>query len=291
MTAAAAIEIRSRWIELDAGTKLHVLEAGEGEPLILLHGSGNNSASWIPLIERLPGRRLIAVDRPGYGRSPAVGYQQADYRQTAVSVVTDLLDALELESGDLVGNSTGSIWALWTAMDQPQRVRRLVLLGATPLLPGTSPPIPLRLMTTPLLGDLLAKLMPDPSPESVIKMMGGMGERDSIAQYPRLVDVFVAAGSDPVAAEASQSELSVMIRGLAGFRRKYRFTHEQLTRVSQPSLLIWGNQDPIGDLDAARQADEALSQAQLEILPTGHAPWWGETDQTATLITNFLSPE
>jgi pimeloyl-ACP methyl ester carboxylesterase len=180
LIAESDIDARSRWVELDSGLAMHVVEAGEDEPLILLHGSGNNSASWIPLMERPLGRRVIAVDRPGYGLSPAVEYQQADYRQTAVSLVTGLLDALELESADLVGNSTGSIWALWTALDQPRRVKSLVLAGATPLLPRTSPPIPLRLMTTPIVSGLLGRILPDPSPDTVIKMMGGMGEGDTI---------------------------------------------------------------------------------------------------------------
>lgn len=287
----AGIDVRSRWIELDAGLTVHVLEGGEGEPLILLHGSGNNSASWIPLMERPLGRRVIAVDRPGYGRSPAVEYQRTDYRERAVSLVTGLIDALDLEAADLVGNSTGSIWALWTAIDQPQRVRSLVLAGATPLLPGTSPPIPLRLMTTPMVSGLLGRIMPDPSPSSVTKMMAAMGEGDTIGRYPRLVDVFVAAGSDPVAGAASQNELSVMIRGLAGFRREYLFTEDELMGVSQPVLLIWGDHDPIGDVDAGRRAMHMFTNAQIHVLPTGHAPWWGEPDKTAALIAAFLGNE
>lgn len=291
LVAEADINARSRWIELEGGLAVHVLEAGEGEPLILLHGSGNNSASWVPLMERPMDRRVIAVDRPGYGLSAPVEYQRDDYRQTAVNLVTGLLDALGLDSADLVGNSTGSVWALWTATDQPQRVRRLVLAGATPLLPGTSPPLPLRLMTTPGVGTLLGKMMPDPTPASVEKMMGGMGEGDTIGRYPRLVDVFVAAGSDPVAGAASQSELSVMIRGLAGWRRQYLFTEEELRQVSQPLLLIWGDHDPVGDVDAARRAESLFRKARLQVLPTGHAPWWGEPDETAALISGFLVSE
>ncbi len=143
-------------------------------------------------------------------------------------------------------------------------------------------------MTTPIVSGLLGRILPDPSPDTVIKMMGGMGEGDTIGRYPRLVDVFVAAGSDPIAGEASQSELSVIIRGLPGFRKAYLFTEEDLSQVSHPLLLIWGDQDPIGGVDAARQAETAFPNAQLHVLPTGHAPWWGEPDRTATQITRFL---
>lgn len=285
----ASIDIASRWIELDTGLSVHILEAGIGEPLILLHGSGNNAASWVPLMEQnLDGRRVIAVDRPGYGLSDPVVYRRKDYRPATVSLVTGLLDAFGLERADLVGNSTGSIWAIWTAIDQPQRVRSLTLLGATPLLPGTSPTVPLRLMTTPVIGDLLSKLLPDPSPSSVLKMMAGMGEAETIGDYPKLVDVFVAAGSDPVAGEAAQSELRVMIRGLAGFRSQYRFLETELKSVSHQILLIWGDHDPIGDTATALRTENTIPNARLEMLPTGHAPWWGEPEKTAALISNFL---
>lgn len=197
LLAEAGGAIRSRWVELDDGLKVHVLEAGEGEPLLLLHGSNNNSASWVPLLLNARGRRMIAVDRPGYGRTAPVQYRRSDYRQTAVEHVTGLLDALHIESANIVGNSTGSVWALWTAIDEPTRVRSLILAGATPLLPGTKPGFPFRIMTTPVLGRLLAKMMPGPSPESVTKMMGIMGEGDTIGRYPKLLDVFVAAGSIP----------------------------------------------------------------------------------------------
>ncbi len=291
LMAEAGGAIRSRWIEFDDGSRVHALETGEGEPVILLHGSNNNSASWVPLMQHSVGRHLIAIDRPGYGRSDGVAYQRNDFRQTAVGLVTGLLDALHLDSADLVGNSTGSVWSLWTAIDQPSRLRNLVLAGATPLLPGTQPGLPFRVMTTPLLGSLLAKMMPDPSPESLTKMMAMMGEGDTIGRYPRLLDVFVAASSDPIAGEASQSEMNAMIRGLAGFRTQFRFTENDLERVHQPVLLIWGDHDPIGNLTAAEQVRDALPNATLKVVPTGHAPWWGQPDQTAHLINRFLQTE
>ena len=119
-------------------------------------------------------------------------------------------------------------------------------------------------------------------------MMAGMGEGDTISRYPKLVDVFVAAGSDPIAGEASQSELSVMIRGLAGFRPEYQFNAEDLQRVTHPLLLIWGDHDPIGDVETAQRTENTFPNAQLHVLPTGHAPWWGQPEQTTVLIKDFL---
>lgn len=286
-----AIEVRPRRVRLDGGPTVQVLEAGEGDPLLFLHGSGNSALSMLPLMEHLDGRRLLALDRPGYGLSEPLDGGTGNPRQTAVGVVARLLDALELERVDLLGNSAGGFWSLWMALDRPERVGRIVLVGATPLLPGTRPPLPLRLMTTPLVGALLGRVMPEPSPSSVKKMMSSMGEGDTIVRYPTLVDAFVAAGSDPIAGSATQHELRAVIRGLRGFRPEFRFGEEDLRRVSHHTLLIWGDHDPVGDVRAARRAAELLPHARLEMLPAGHAPFWGEPVRTGELVSRFLDGE
>lgn len=284
----SGVAISSRWVQLPNGLQLHVQETGDGEPLILLHGSGNNSSSWVPLLPFLSGRRVIAVDRPGFGLSPAIEYQRSEFRQAAVAFVVGLLDSLNIRSGDIVGNSTGGIWALWTALDFPNRVGRLALVGASPLLPETSPPLPLRLMTTPGLGGLLGRILPAPTPDSVVKMMAGMGEGGTIGRYPHLVDVFVAAGLDPIAGQTSQKELSAIIRGLAGFRKEIMLTSEDLRRVENPVLLVWGDHDPIGSVEAAEKARTSFFNAKLHLTATGHAPWWGEPEETADQINSFF---
>lgn len=289
LSAEATVDIRSRWIELDNGTRVHAQEAGEGEPLILLHGTASNSAEWAPLMEHQIGRRLIAIDRPGFGLSHPTEFTRSTYRQYAVDVIVKLVDAFGLEKADLLGTDVGSIWALWTALDRPKRVRRLALLGATPLFPGVSCPIHFRLITTPGVGGLLGKLMPELSPELVVKMIGrGMGESDTIVQYPRLIDVFVAHGSDSTAKEATRKELKAMLRGLAGWRPEQRFTTQELGGLKQPVLLVWGERDPTGDPDVAHRARKAIPGARLQVLSTGNAPWWGEPHKTAGLISEFL---
>lgn len=109
------------------------------------------------------GRRLIAVDRPGFGLSDPGEFERSHFRQYAVDVVIALVGALGLQRADFVGSSVGDVRALWTALAR-SRVRSLALLGATPLLPGTSVPFPFRLGSTLGVGGLLDKLMPGSSP-------------------------------------------------------------------------------------------------------------------------------
>ena len=117
-----------------------------------------------------------------------------------------------------------------------------------------------------------------------------MGEGETILNYPRQIDMFVAAESDPVATKAGLDEIRAL-GGPWGFRPERRFTEEDLARVSHPTLLIWGDRDPFGDPEVARHATTLFPNAQLEVLPTGHGPWLGEPNRTAELITDFLEAD
>jgi pimeloyl-ACP methyl ester carboxylesterase len=105
-------------------------EAGGGEPLVLLHGIGNQSGSWVQQLESLAGRfRVIAWDAPGYGASDALPDDApvaADYARALHA----LLDALAFERVTLVGSSLGCLMAASYAKLHPARVARLVLCNA-----------------------------------------------------------------------------------------------------------------------------------------------------------------
>lgn len=289
MIGDAAVEVRPRFVELESGLRLQLLEAGEGDPLVVLPGTGAPAVVMLPLVEHLRGQHVLIVDRPGHGLSdPVEGYRERP-RTTAVDVVVGLLDALGLDRVDLVGSSGGAIWTLWAALDRPQRVRRVVLLGAVPLLLGTRTPLPLRLMATPVIGSILDRVMPDPSPDMVKRLMGMMGEGDTIVRYPAMIDALVATNKDPIAGDTIRQEHTAVIRGVLGWRPSARFTKAGLGQMRQPTLLIWGDHDPVGSPDAARSNADVIPNAQAVVVHAGHAPWFGEPERIAELITRFLN--
>jgi pimeloyl-ACP methyl ester carboxylesterase len=103
-------------------------ETGAGPALVLLHGIGASSASWLLQLETLQGYRLVAWDAPGYGGSdflPAEHPRPADYAQA----LHEFLDRLLLKDVVLVGNSLGCLMAAAYAAAHPERVRSMVLLG------------------------------------------------------------------------------------------------------------------------------------------------------------------
>jgi pimeloyl-ACP methyl ester carboxylesterase len=110
------------------GLSLHYEEHGSGEPLILLHGGIGAGEMFAPILPALTeGRRVITVDLQGHG-----GTADVDRPLRAEHMADDiaaLLDHLGLEQVDLMGYSLGGIVALRTAIQHPERVRRLVLVS------------------------------------------------------------------------------------------------------------------------------------------------------------------
>jgi pimeloyl-ACP methyl ester carboxylesterase len=278
--------VRSRHVEVGAGNRVHLLEQGAGTPVVLLHGTGNPAGFLLPLLHELHGVRAIAPDRPGVGLSDPINLPAAGYREAAVAWLDRLLDTLELDTTTLLGHSGGAMWAMWYALAHPDRIRRLVLLGP-PAVPKTRCPLPLRLATTPVVGQLLSRLAP-PSPKSILRFAHHVaGEKETLARHPDLVDLLVAAGRDPITDHASKAELRLFV-GPFGFRRRSRLRPDELSQLAMPTLLIWGESEPLGDVSVAQAMTDLIPHARLEVLPTGHGPWLGQPTRTAATVLEFV---
>ena len=200
--------------------------------------------------------------------------------------VDEILDALALQTAALAGNSMGGTWGIWYALAHPERVQRLVLLGSAPLLPGTRPPLPLRITAAPLLGDILPRVV-KPNRKLLLRLLAAMGEKDTILRYPDLIESLVAAARDPIASAVNLAELRAVITPF-GFRSSARIAPDVLRRLNVSTLLIWGDHDPVGSAEVARATAQLMPQAQLELLPAGHVPYLGHPDHVSELLSTFV---
>src|SRR5829696_6899936 len=118
-------------VEID-GLPVRYLSAGEGPPLVLLHGAGDNSLDWRWVMPALAsGHRVYAPDLPGSPDSarPAVTYSPAFFERFVAAFV----DTLQIGPATFVGNSLGGLIALRLALSEPDRVRALVLVDGAGL--------------------------------------------------------------------------------------------------------------------------------------------------------------
>ena len=267
------------------------METGAGPPVVLLHGTVDSAGFLLPLLNELDGVRALAPDLPGRGLSDPLDLPRHRYRELAVAWLDGLLDSVELDAAALVGHSGGGRWALWYALAHPGRVKRLVLIGV-PGLPKTRCPLPIRLIGTPGMGKLLSRLVP-PSRTAVLRFAGLMGEKATLATHPELVDLMVATGRDSIAASSARAEIRVLVSPFAllspsGFRRHSRVRPDELHQLAMPTLMVWGEQDPLGSSSIARAASDLIPRGQLVVLPTGHGPWLGRPAETAAAILDFV---
>lgn len=108
----------------------HAIERGDGKPLILLHGVGGGASSWVEQIESLSrGRRVVAWDMPGYGRSAPITPMTWPGLAAALR---DLLDHLRIDRATVLGHSMGGMVAQEFAATWPERLSGLILSGTSP---------------------------------------------------------------------------------------------------------------------------------------------------------------
>ena len=281
------VDPRSRCIDLARPrVKTHVLETGDRSsdevPIVLVHGTGAFGSLFAPLIEHLADRRTIAFDRPGYGLSGDFIYTPHRLRETAVTVLEGVLDELGIDQVDLVGNSAGGYWSLVFAVARPDRVRSVTLLGSVPTFPGTRPPIPLRLLTVPVLNQLLARRQ-DASEDGVVNQFELFGEGETIQEYPSLLRLLVAQAENPRSDTVDISGFSSFLR-LRGWHPASRLREDELADLQAPTRAVWGEADLLASPDAVRDTVERLPAARLESVDAGHLPWLGHPEACAELI-------
>ena len=125
------VRATSRFVRLRSpAMRAHVLEAGQGPPLVIFHGGDGEAVDWAPLMRHLQHvAHIYAVDRPGCGLSDAFDYRKVDLRRHATAFVESIFDALGLASATLASGSMGGFFVLAAAIELPWRVDHAIFAG------------------------------------------------------------------------------------------------------------------------------------------------------------------
>ena len=281
------VDAESEFIEVAAVEgRVHVLCSGTGPAVVMVPGFSDPAVMWAPLMAALDGFTLYAVDRPCFGLTGGAEHTTATFRGLAVEFLEQVLDTLEIEQPLFVCNSIGSLWSTWLALDRPDRVAAMVHAGCPAFWLGTSAPLPLRLLSIPLLGRFIMAISP-PSPRQT-EAFGRLIAGEDLSQFPELRDLLVAAQKLPGAQRSILGLLHAVVR-LSGARPEMRLMAQQLAQIRQPVLLIWGSRDAFGGPSVGEEAARTIPHAALHIVPeAGHVPWVGHPSEVAAAAVPFL---
>lgn len=280
MTVKAHYVTRSA--QLPIGT-LQYSEAGDGPPLILLHGGGPGASGLSNFEHNIRSLarhfRTIVVDQPGYGGSRTLPFE-GSFRIAAATAVEQLMDYLRIESAHFLGNSLGGGTTLQLALSSPERAMRLVLMG-----PG---------------GGSLNILSPSPSEGLRLLNNYYKDEGPTRAKMEAFLRVMVfdqAYVTESLIDERYERSINPEVR--EGFERTYGSMGgrvgqlwRDLDKVPHRTLLTWGRDDRVLPLDSAFLLLKTMPDARLHVFSRcGH---WAQLEQQAefeSLVVSFLYQE
>jgi pimeloyl-ACP methyl ester carboxylesterase len=266
-----------------AGVEVRVVEfGGDGAdtdarpPVVLLHGIASVTALALPLIAELPGRHIFAVDWPGHGLSGSQTLSpDADLRAHATAVLDSVTLQLELARVDIIGHSLGGQFGLIFALQRPERVRRLVLLGAPgAAFEGARPTFGMRLAALPGVGTALLGL--STSQASTRRgFVRTLGEPAVEALPPEAIEIAHLCSQRSEFAPTVASLFRAIMTPFT-VRPGIVIQRGELATLAAPTLLVLGDADRILTQTAGAGSMSAVPGGSLLEVSAGHAPWLDE---------------
>jgi pimeloyl-ACP methyl ester carboxylesterase len=277
--SATSGEPAERRLRFGRAAGLAYMEAGEGDPVVMIHGLGGTKASFLPTVVSLAraGYHAIAIDQPGFGDShkPLLAPYDAPYMAHAAE---KFLDARGIDSAHFIGNSLGGRVALELGLAHHDRTRKLALLACS--LAWKRRPTWARYL--PLLRPELGLIQPAPRPlvEEIVRRSLPNGRSGWAAAG---IDEFLRAYCTP--------------RGRAAFYAAARHIFlerseefwERLGTLEREALFVWGRYDAIIPRSFAKHVREALPAAKHAELNSGHVPQIERPRETEAVLKRYLA--
>jgi 2-hydroxy-6-oxonona-2,4-dienedioate hydrolase len=281
-----------RWIHLAHNeVDVRIQEVGSGPPILFIHGANTSGASWARLTAKLTDFRCLILDRPGTGLSKPLTRRidASSLPEIADTLVGDILDALEVPTAHLAATSLGGYIALRAAAASPERIDRMVQFSWPVGAPIPHLPLAVRAMSVPGLSRLVVSM---PANERSVRMLfrrlghGPKLEDGRITQADLDCYLALLRHTDTMRNEIGPAHALVSpIRGLD----RLLLTDATLSRVTCPTLFIWGGQDVFGGPETARRLVSRIPNATLDLMPdAGHSPWLDDLGYCAKAMTDFL---
>jgi len=260
--------------------KIHYNEAGEGEAVVMLHGGGPGASGWSNYYKNIgafvdAGYRVILMDCPGFNKSDEIVPEEQRGLVNA-RAVKGLLDVLGIKKAHLVGNSMGGATTLNFAVEFPDRLDRMILMG-----PGG-----------------MGQSIVQPNPQEGIKKMFKLYHAPTYENFVDMLEVFVFDPS-AITEELRQgrwANIQGNLQHLKNFvesAQKVPLTAWDITSrlgvVKHKTLITWGRDDRFVPIDLGLRLINVLQDAQLHVFSKcGHWAQWEHADKFNPLVLAFL---
>jgi pimeloyl-ACP methyl ester carboxylesterase len=275
------IPFEQRFYDVD-GVRTRSIEAGEGRPIVFLHGAGGHAETWVRNLGPHSGdRRCYAIDMLGHGFTDApdtCAYTTAD----VLDHVVRFLDVAGIERADFCGESFGGRISAWMAIRYPERVDKLILntSGGLPAVEGRQ---------IEDVDDLLARTtasLQQTSDESVRARIAWL-----FADPEQVPEEFVRIRQAIYARPGIKNSLTKLFSRIFDPEdaRNYWLTPERLEQISAPTLVIWSDQNPIHSYEDARNGFGHIPRVRFHLIRNAaHWPQFEQAEEYNRVQVDFL---
>jgi pimeloyl-ACP methyl ester carboxylesterase len=289
-----ATRLQSGFTELGS-LRVHHTHGGRGTPVLFIHGLGSSGyIEWRFNLESTAHRhRVFAPDLPGFGRTekPRARYGVPYFTR----FIERYMDARGLRSAAVVGASLGGRIALELALENPDRVRKLVLVNSL----GFGRPnahVSYGLVTIPRLGEAVMGMARDAlhwAPSHLIRRVAGRLSGASHDLKRTMDDTYLDNLRELYAAEGYHDAYLATVRSLVRPKALFGGHHDATMRLDElqiPVQLIWGAQDPLFPLAHATRAHSLIKGSKLAVIEgAGHTPQAERPEEFNRVLGKFLT--
>jgi pimeloyl-ACP methyl ester carboxylesterase len=257
------------------GYRIHYLEAGSGDPVILLHGTGGEGARWMPTIKGLASNfRIIALDQIGFGQSdkPLTTYHSGVF----AGFLAGFMKAIGVPRATIVGQSMGAAVALHLAVHHPELVERLVLVDGGNYRSASDPP--------------------PPPPNWHDRQIANAGTLEESREYLKKLYYDHSFVTDELVEHnlilRLRSAYTIESMQTANARGLGAVTEEEVRAITAPTLLVWGMNDPLSPVANADKLNAALKNSRKVLIDkAGHYPFLEHADKFNQIVLEFLKSQ
>ncbi len=283
----------SQWISLDIpatrespATAIDIHYRDEGPksdltPIILLHGTGSSLHTWDGWASQLKAtRRVIRLDLPGFGLTG--GFKDGNYSMLRYSATLSVLgDRLQLSPVVVAGNSLGGLIAWQYAVNEPQRVRKLVLVDATGYaLSLGNMPIAFVLAQLPVIKNTVPYSLPRYVIESSLRNVYADQGKITPDLVDRYFDLALRTGNRAALVQQFAYRRDTDMDGQ---------TAPRIKQITQPTFILWGSEDKLVPAEHAMWFKRDIPHAQVAALPAlGHVPIEEDPVASPRTVWDFL---